>query len=85
MYLEAVALLDFSNKIINHKASADARDKGLDEIITTIDIEESSDNSGQTRRVDLLHVDLNVLALIVLETRMSYPLAKINILCRQAL
>jgi hypothetical protein len=64
--LEAVALLDFIDEIVNHESSANAGNECLDQIIATINIEQAANNSGEAGWVDLLHVDLDVLALVVL-------------------
>ena len=69
MNLEAIALLDFSNKVIHNITGADAGDQALDDIITTINIQKASNNSGKTRWVDFLNVNLDILALIVLKNK----------------
>lgn len=65
-YLQTIALLNFLDEFICRELSTDGKDEGFDDVIPAVNVQQSTNNDGQTRRVDLLHVDLNVLAKVVL-------------------
>lgn len=59
--LHAVALLDLFDELVDAELTAHRHDHLLDLILGAVDVEQAADDDGQTRRVDLLHVDLDVL------------------------
>lgn len=56
-----VSLLHFLNKLIGGERSLHRKHEILDDVISTVDVQETPDNDGQTRGVYLLHVDLDIL------------------------
>ena len=66
-YLQTVALLELSDKLFGGKVAANGGEKALDELIWAVNIQKTTDDGWETGWIDLLHVDLDVLLLIVLE------------------
>mmetsp|Transcript_40808 Transcript_40808/g.97021 ORF Transcript_40808/g.97021 Transcript_40808/m.97021 type:complete len:941 (+) Transcript_40808:1922-4744(+) len=58
--LEAMPLLDLLDQGLNREQAADAEDEVVDEVLRGLAVEERTHDVGRLRRVDLLHVALDV-------------------------
>ena len=59
--LHAVALLDLLDELVDDEGAAHAHDHLLDLVLGAVDVQQAADDDRQAARIDLLHVDLDVL------------------------
>jgi hypothetical protein len=57
---ETIPLFNFFYQFVGGIGTFDSEDEILNDIISTIDIKQTSDHNWETRRVDLLHIYFNI-------------------------
>ncbi len=63
--LHAVPLLHLEHELVNAELPAHGHDRLRDHVFAGVHVQQAADDGGQSRRVDLLHVDLDGLRLVV--------------------